>query len=292
MEHYDVAIVGSGGGTKIARPAADLGFSVALVEQGPMGGTCLNRGCIPSKMLIHPADQLHHLQQLGRINIDLSGNAQLQFADLVSRVSQTVDGFSQKMGPSYDAHPRIDRYEGHARFTGTRRLQVNETTFTAERVFLATGSRPHLPELPGLRGTPFFSSKEALRNQVLPKTMIVIGAGFIACELGHVYSSAGTDTTFLVRSELLRHEDREIRAIFREQFLKQNRIVEGVTPVHVAYIDELFHVTVRDRRNAEQIITSESLLVANSSSRGFRISLGRPTMRIRLWEWRGRSIMA
>lgn len=262
MEQFDIIIIGSGGGTKIARPAADLGFKVALIEKEAMGGTCLNRGCIPSKMVIHPADQIHHFNQASRINIETESSANIVFKDLIERVTGTVDGISEGLAPPYEEHPNIELIRGEATFIGNHELAVNGRSLTAPKIFIAVGTRPQIPALPGLEGTPYMTNREALRNTELPKRMIVIGAGYIGCELGHAYSAAGCEVHFVVRSVLLRREDQEIREEFSRVFSKHQVIHEGVTPESVEYTNGVFALKVKHRDGTTETLEAESLLVA------------------------------
>ncbi len=262
METFDIIIIGTGGGTKIAQPAADLGYKVALIEKEDMGGTCLNRGCIPSKMLIHPADQIHHIQHANKINIEADPNPRLQFRPLIERVVETVGAISEGLAPPYEQHANIELIRGVAAFSGDRTVKVNDRELSAARIFIAVGTRPHIPEIPGLAGTPFMTSREALRNTDLPARMIVLGAGYIGCELGHVYSSAGTDVHFIVRSELLRREDREIKEEFHRVFSKNNTLHEGFTAEKVEHDGARFKVTIRGKDGSEKILEAEALLVA------------------------------
>jgi len=262
MEQFDLIIIGSGGGTKIARPAADLGFNVALIEKEDMGGTCLNRGCIPSKMLIHPADQIHHIQHAKNINIEAAPNPDIQFKELIERVTETIEDISEGLAPPYEEHANIELIRGEATFTGDHSITVNGRNLSADRMFIAVGTRPHIPEIPGLAGTPFMTSREALRNADLPKRMIVLGAGYIGCELGHVYSSAGTDVHFIVRSELLRREDREIKEEFHRVFSTNNTLHEGYTAEKVEHDGSTFKVTLQHKDGSEKILEAEALLVA------------------------------
>jgi dihydrolipoamide dehydrogenase len=262
MEKFDIIIIGTGGGTKMALPAADLGFRVALIEKEAMGGTCLNRGCIPSKMLIHPADQIYHIRHSPHINIDADPNPQIRFKELIERVTETVDGISQGIAPGYDDHPNIELIRGEATFTENKVISVNDRRLTADRIFISVGTRPHIPDLPGLEGTPYMTNREALRNTELPPRMIVIGAGYIGCELGHAYSAAGTEVHFVVRSELIRREDKEIRAEFRRVFSKNNTLHEDVVPVKVEYDNDLFTVTLQHTDGLLETIQADALLVA------------------------------
>ena len=262
MEPFDIIIIGSGGGTKIGRPAADLGFKVALIEKEAMGGTCLNRGCIPSKMLIHPADHIHHIRHSKHINVEADPNAKIQFKELIERVTETVDGISESLAPPYEGHPNIELIRGEASFTGNHSISVNGRELTAKRIFIAVGTRPYIPNIQGLEGTPFMTNREALRNTELPKSMIVLGAGYIGCELGHAYSSAGTDVHFMVRSELIRREDREIKAEFKKVFSQNNTLHEGYVPEKVEYDGSAFSVTLKHKDGSQKTLEAEALLVA------------------------------
>jgi len=111
MKEYDVIIIGSGGGTKL-RPAADIGKKVAIIEKSELGGTCLNRGCIPSKMLIYPADlYTHYKEDAQKLNIDVSGNSKIDFEKLVKETNETIGKNSQSIEPGYDKNPNIDLYK-------------------------------------------------------------------------------------------------------------------------------------------------------------------------------------
>jgi dihydrolipoamide dehydrogenase len=262
MEPFDIIIIGSGGGTKIARPAADLDFKVALIEKEAMGGTCLNRGCIPSKMVIHPADQIHHIRHSKNINIDADLAPKIQFKELIERVTGAVDTMSEGLAPPYEAHPNIELIFGTAAFSGNHSISINGRELSADRIFIAVGTRPQIPNIPGLEGTPYMTNREALRNTELPPSMIVIGAGYIGCELGHAYSSAGTDVHFIVRSELIRREDREVKAEFKKVFSENNTLHEGYSVEQVEYDGSGFTVTIKQKDGTQQTLQAEALLVA------------------------------
>ncbi|MEI6891347.1 MAG: dihydrolipoyl dehydrogenase [Pontiella sp.] len=262
MEQFDIIIIGSGGGTKIGRPAADLGFNVALIEKEALGGTCLNRGCIPSKMLIHPADQIHHIHHAAHLNIKVDANPQIQFRELIERITDTVDHLSEGLARPYDEHPNIELIRGEATFTGNHSISVNGRELTAARIFIAVGTRPHIPAIQGLEDTPYLTNREALRNPALPQSMIVLGAGYIGCELGHAYSSAGTEVHFIVRSELIRREDREIKDEFRTVFAKSNTLHEGFVPEKVEYKDSMFTLQLKHKGGSTKTVKAEALLVA------------------------------
>lgn len=263
VENFDVIVIGSGGGTKIALPTAKRGLKTALIEQSSFGGTCLNRGCIPSKMLIYPADLILLLDQSHRLNLSVPQPIGADFTALVDRVNRTVSQMSRQMAEQVNALDNLELITGQARFVSDKVIEVNGRLLQADKIFIATGAVPAIAEIDGLADTPYMTSNEALRCRDLPKSMIVIGASYIACELGHVYGAFGTDTHFLVRSQLLRTEDDDVRHEFTRCFEQQHQIHRGVDPVAVHWENGLFTVTVRHQHNGkEQRLTAEALLIS------------------------------
>lgn len=223
VKHYDIVVIGAGAGAKISTPSSNLGYKVALCEKDRLGGTCLNRGCIPSKMLIHPADVAQTIDTASQFNV-LPNGYSVQFKELVERVASVIDEESFSINPRIEANPNINWYREPVKFVGKKLLQAGENgeVFTGDRIFIAAGSRPHIPNIPGLDGTPYMTSTEALLLTDQPKTLGVIGAGYIACELAHYYSALGTRVNMFVRSRPIAHEDREVGEEFTRVF-SQNK---------------------------------------------------------------------
>ncbi len=261
MKKYDVIVIGSGGGAKITSPAATMGLKVAIIEKDKLGGTCLNRGCIPSKMLIHPADVAVEIKEAHKFDIHNDPKFTVDFAKLITRISQTVDGDSSKIEASYTKHPNIDFIRGTAKFAGNKIVEVNGDHLTAEKIFIAVGTRPQIPNIPGLEGTPYMTSTEALRNTKLPKVMVVIGAGYIATEIGHAYGSLGTEVHFLVRSRLLRQEDAQVSEEFTRVFSQRHTIHSGAVATKIHYHEHMFTVTY-EVDGWEENIQCDALLIA------------------------------
>jgi dihydrolipoamide dehydrogenase len=262
MKDYDVIVIGSGGGMKIALPAAAMGFKTALLERESVAGTCLNRGCIPSKMLIYPTELPGRLRAAERINVTAAGGMRVDFPALVERTSRTVDAMSASQRESLLQTPNLDFYPQHGTFVGPRVLRVGDIEIGAEKVFIAAGSQPWIPAIPGLEGTPFMTSREALRRTSLPGRLLVIGAGYIAVELGAAYAAAGAEVTFLVRSRFLRHEDEEIAAAFAEVFGRNHGVCQGHSPVGIAFQNGLFTVTCSNAAGSVAEHRADALLVA------------------------------
>lgn len=261
MKKYDLIIIGGGGGLKL-RPAADLGKKIAIIEKEDLGGTCLNRGCIPSKMLIHTADVIDQIREAEKFNIKVSQKIKVEFKKLIERVNSEVSKSSKSIEENYAKHPNIDFYHKEARFINDKIITVGKEKITAEKILIATGTRPHIPDIPGLIGTPFMTSREALKVKKLPKKMIVIGGGYIATELGNFFGALGTEVHFLIRSEVLKFEDKDIRAEFYRKFSEKYHLHIHTTPKKISYKNKNFRVETINKNNSLQTLIADSLLVA------------------------------
>jgi len=262
MKKYDVIVIGSGGGAKIVSPAARLGLKGAVIEKDALGGTCLNRGCIPSKMLIHPADVALQIREAHKFNIDVDPVFTVDFVSLISRISNTVDEDSHKISVGYGKNPNIDFYHSEGKFVANKIITLEGQEITADKIFIAVGTRPSIPNIPGLAGTPFMTSTEALRNTSFPKKLIVLGGGYIAVELGHAYGALGSEVHFIVRNKLLRQEDAQVSEEFSKVFSKHHSIHLGFTVVSVEYRKNRFTLTCRNPSGKEEKMTCDALLVA------------------------------
>lgn len=261
MKTYDAIIIGAGGGTKL-RPLADMGKKIAIVEREDPGGTCLNRGCIPSKMLIHAADVADTIRDSHRFNLAVDTDIDVHFEDMVTRVTNEVTSTSRKVKEMYEKHENIDFYNVEGRFVDNKTIEVDGDRITAERIFIAAGARPAIPSIEGLEGTPYMTSREALRNTRLPKKMIIIGGGYIAVELGHFYGALGTEVHFIARSGLLKQLDSEIGQEFCRVFREKYPVHLAMTPTKVRYHNGLFTLTMRDAGGREESLDADALLVA------------------------------
>ena len=259
--HYDVLVIGSGGGTKISTPASHLGLKAAIIEKDRLGGTCLNRGCIPSKMLIHAGEVAHQIRTADRYNLIPSG-FRVDFPALVRRVSQEIDRESDSILPAYRTNENLDYYHGEARFVGERRLAVRDCELSADKIYIATGSRPRIPAIPGLAGTPFMTSTEALRLEQQPKRLIVLGGGYIGTELAFYFSALGTEVHVVARSQLIKEEDSQIRREFERAFASRCRLYLNHRTHRVGYDGSEFRVRVSAKDGAPFELGADALLVA------------------------------
>jgi mycothione reductase len=216
VRHFDLVIVGTGSGNSLLDPRfAD--WDIAIVERGTFGGTCLNVGCIPTKMYVHAADLAAIPEQAGRLGVDLRLDA-VRWPEIRDRVFGRIDPIAAGGEQYRRDHPdnaHVSVLTGTARFTGERRMAVGGEEFTADRIVLAAGSRPIVPAIPGLADVPFHTSDTVMRLPSVPRRLAIVGGGFIAAEFAHVFSSFGAEVTVIARSDgLLRQEDRDISLQF------------------------------------------------------------------------------
>jgi mycothione reductase len=214
IHSYDLVIVGAGSGNMLPAKEFD-GWRIAVVESSRFGGTCLNRGCIPSKMLVHTADVAQTVLHAGRFGI----GAKWTGADWPA-IRGRVFGRINPLHERAVAHRRangIDVFLGEARFVAPKVLQVGGDEIGGERFVLAAGSRPRIPPIDGLAEVPYLTSDTVMRLGRLPKSMVVLGGGYIAAEMSHIFGSLGTRITIVARGEqLLSRHDADIRARFTE----------------------------------------------------------------------------
>ncbi|MBI3974462.1 MAG: NAD(P)/FAD-dependent oxidoreductase [Chloroflexi bacterium] len=221
---FDVLVIGGGSaGYAAARIAGQMGASVGLVERGPVGGLCILDGCMPSKALIRPADVLHLMRTSGDLGLH-ANRVQVDFARVMERKTQLVEEFAAYRREEIARAPGVELLLGEARFRGPREVALRPTredgspndgrparTLTARKIVLATGSYAWVPPLPELHEVGYITSEEVLRLEAPPESMVILGAGVIAIELGQFYARMGTRVTMLQRSgRILSHDDAEV----------------------------------------------------------------------------------
>lgn len=233
VEHFDLVIVGTGSGNSLVTPELD-GWRIAIVEQGVFGGTCVNVGCIPTKMYVYPADLAENAREWDRL--DIHGPApQVDWPSMRDRIFTRIDAISVG-GREYRATgtPNVTLYEAHAEFSAPRTLRLSTgETITADNVVLATGTRATVPDVVAQSRVPFHTSDTIMRMDALPERVVILGGGFIASEFAHVFSAFGVHTTVIARRGLLRHLDHEVTAQFTTLVHDRWHLRSAVHPIAV-----------------------------------------------------------
>ncbi|GAA0199809.1 dihydrolipoyl dehydrogenase [Haladaptatus pallidirubidus] len=262
MEDFDIVVIGGGTGNKVARAGAERGLDVALVERGPIGGTCVNRGCNPSKTLIHRADVAETIARADEFGIDAE-TIGIDFRGIVREVTETVDGKAEQMEQTIRDHDNLVLYQKEAQFVDDRTLEVGDERIRGEKVVVAGGARPVVPPIDGLDDVDFLTSKDALRLDRQPEHLVVVGGGYIAAELGYFYEALGTSVTIIGRSDvLLSNEDREIAETFTDVARRRHDVYTGHEATAVSQEDDRISVTAEGDHGEEVSVTGDALLVA------------------------------
>ncbi|MEF8779699.1 MAG: dihydrolipoyl dehydrogenase, partial [Haloferacaceae archaeon] len=250
MNEVDFLVIGSGSGLDVANAAANRGQSVAVVEKGPLGGTCLNRGCIPSKLLLYHADVLETVERAGEFHVDVEVN-DVAFADIVREVNEEVRADADSIRRGLRSSPRHDLYEGEARFVDDRTVAVaggedDGARIRAETVLVAAGTRPAIPDVDGIEEVDYLTSTDALRLESPPEHLVIVGGGYIAAELGHFFGTFGSDVTIVGRRPtLLPEADEEVAEAFTERYADRFDVHAGYAVTAVSEADG--RVTVEAR---------------------------------------------
>ncbi len=216
---YDLAVVGAGSaGFSAAITAAEQGAQVALIGHGTIGGTCVNIGCVPSKTLIRAAETLHQASAATRFT-GISARARADdWSALVHQKDELVAGLRQsKYVDLLPAYNSITYIEGQARLADGG-VALNGDLVKAERLIITTGARPAVPAIPGIEDVEYLTSTSALALETLPKSLLVIGGGFIGAELSQMFARMGVQVTIVCRSQLLPAAEPEIAEALSKYF--------------------------------------------------------------------------
>lgn len=269
MDHYDLLIVGTGSGNSILSPDFD-DLNTAIVERDVFGGTCLNKGCIPSKMFVYAAELAELAESVApRLGVHTTFD-RADWPAIRDRVFGRIDPIAaggEEYRSSHAEQEHVTVYKGNGRFTGDRELAIEAadgsvTTITAERVVLAAGARVWIPDVVLESGVQFHTSDSIMRIDDLPEHLIVLGGGYIGAELGNVFGSLGSDVTIVNRSDrLLRQEDPDISSRFTQAYEDKFNVITGATIRSLSESDGQTSVVI-ERDGVEETIVGDALLVA------------------------------
>lgn len=262
MESYDAIVVGSGSGMMIADAAVSRGMRVALVEMDRLGGTCLNRGCIPSKMVIYPADivnQIKHAERLGvYANIE-----RVDFEQIMRRTREFVEHDRLPMEENVPRVEGLTYYPVRGEFVDDYTMSAGDTLITAENIFLVTGSRPTIPPIEGLGEVPYITSRTVWDMTRRPASMIIVGGGLIACEMAHFFNAMGTEVTVLSRSpRLIKQGEPEVSEILLMSLRERMHVEVGVEATEARMVGGQVKMTAVDGQGNAESYTAEKLFIA------------------------------
>ena len=221
MSHHDLLIIGAGSGNTIIGPEHDH-LDIAIAEPAEFGGTCMNRGCIPSKMLVYAADLSLNAQTANKLGVNSSFSG-VDWEGIQRRIFGRIDPIAEA-GLNYrESLENVTVYRDKAAFISENTVALGKEVVSADQIVIAAGASPVIPHLSGLNETPFHTSDSIMRITSLPDHIVIVGGGFIAIEMAHIFGSFGSEVTMILRGdELLREADSSIREritrIYKDRF--------------------------------------------------------------------------
>lgn len=263
MKEYDVIVVGSGSGMNIASRAIEDGLEVAVLDKDPPGGTCLNRGCIPSKVMIYPADVIRDAKKAEKLGVNFS-DPEIDFQKIMERTRKIYLEDREQMKNSMEQTSNLDFYNDLGKFTSDYTMEVADETIKGDKIFLFSGSRPIIPPIDGLDEVDYLTNRNIFDINEKPESLIIIGGGYIAAEFAHFFSAIGTEVTVIEQLEqLLYRQDSEISDLLEEKLSERMNILTNHKVTEVGENEDGKYVIAQKKEDDEEVkISGESILVA------------------------------
>ena len=263
MQEYDVIIVGSGSGANLLEGALSQNKSVALVDKGPVGGTCLNVGCIPSKLIVFPADRIMEFRESAKLGISAEIR-EIDFPAIMDRMRASIKKSHERIQKQLGTTDEFDFYFGEAHFSGEYTLEVNGETIKSNTIFLASGARPLIPPITGLGEVEYLTNESALQLTARPESLVIIGGGYIAAEFAHFFEAVGTKVTVIQRNNrLVPGEEPEISELLKTALARRMTIHTGTEAVEVRRSGRGTTVTARERASGREFeISAQRIMIA------------------------------
>jgi len=250
VEHFDLFVIGAGsGGVRAARVAASLGAKVAIAEERYLGGTCVNVGCVPKKLYVYASEYgkgFKDAQGFGWVSKDVSfdwATLRDNKCDEISRLNAVYERLLETPGAQI--------IEGTAQLVGPNQVAVNGKTYSADKILLATGSWPYVPDLPG--GEHMLTSNEIFDLEVFPKRLAILGGGYIATEFAGIFNGLGSRVTQLYRGDLfMRGFDADVRSVLAREVRKSGVDLRfNTSPTAIERLGNELHVHLADDSRIE-----------------------------------------
>jgi len=264
MKTYDVIVVGAGDvGLAIAFKAVSKGLKVALVDKGHPGGTCVNSGCVPSKMLIYTADRIIETRENIKFSIR-SGIIDVNFRAVLERMRSVVTRGRNSIKKAIEESENLHFISKEGHFSDEHTLEVAGDKIRGNKIFIATGARPSIPPLKGLDKVPYLTNESVLGLKKKPESIIFIGGGYIALEYAHFFSALGVKVTIIDRNlTLLPFGEREISELLKKKLETRIELHMGVEAISVRSTVNGPRVLIRNiSTGGEKEISAKAVMVS------------------------------
>lgn len=263
MKEYDVIVIGSGVGLSIVFKALSENLRVALVDKGHPGGTCLNVGCVPSKMLVYPADVIAEMERARKLGVHVEVG-EMDFGAIMGRMRNSVRTGRSHLEGMLKEEENLDYYHDRAHFVEDYTLEVGGGKISGRKLFIASGARPFIPQIEGLEGVEYLTNETVLGLEKRPASIVIVGGGYIAVEYGHFFSAMGTKVTIMQRNErLLPNEEPEMAGLLKKELGKRMEILTDTEALEVRRNGDGVTVKAKNRKSGEmKEIVAEKIMIA------------------------------
>lgn len=265
MKEYDLIVIGTGSSMNIVDPMIreNPQIKVAVIDKDEPGGICLTRGCIPSKILLYPAELVRLTEKAREFGIATEVRS-IDFGQVMGRMRALIDADIDSIRRGLSSSENIDYFHDVAEFVAPHTLKVGDQTISSKTIFLCIGSQTVIPPVKGLGEAGYLTSDEVLKLKKLPGSIAVIGGGYIAAELGHFLAAMGSKVTIIGRNpQFLPEEEPEVSDVLREELGSHMTILTNLEVREAKSAGGLKRLTAVDRSTgARKEVTAEEILVA------------------------------
>lgn len=266
MKEYDVILIGTGSGMNIIGPLQDQNpdWKIAIIDKDDPGGICLTKGCIPSKILLYPAELVRQAGSMGRFGVEVDLK-RVDFEGIMDRMRAMIGADVEQIRHGLTYAPNIAYYPVPAEFIGPYTLKVGNETIHSRTILLCTGSRPLIPPIKGLDKAGYLTSDSVLKLKKLPPSIGIIGGGYIAAEYGHFFSAMGSRVTIIGRNpRLLPDEEPEVSELAMRQLSMHMTVITdtAVTEVGSSFTGKKTILGARRSTGEKVSVAVDEILVA------------------------------
>lgn len=264
MKTYDAIVIGSGqGGVPLATNFAKLGWRVALIEEGQLGGSCINYGCTPTKTMIASARIANAVKRGPEFGVH-TGKVRVDMAEIVARKNAVSGSFRSGIEDQVKNNPNITLYRGHGRFTGPHEVAVNGETLSSEKIFINTGTRPRILPIPGLDQVPYLTNRNIMDLNEVPAHLIALGGNYLGLEFGQLFRRLGSAVTVVeLADQIIPREDAEVSQSLKEALEDEGMSFRlGARTTRIAKTQGGVAVAIESKDGATETLEGSHLLVS------------------------------
>jgi mycothione reductase len=260
---FDLIVIGSGAGMNVAARAAGRGMQVAVVDNGPLGGTCLNRGCIPSKVILYPADVIRIIQDARAVGVYATVE-EVDFDLIMERTWEIVLDGRREMAYGVAQTENVTFFNTDGAFIDHHILQVGDERIEAETIVIAAGARPLIPPIEGLADVGYLNSATVFDLESPPESLTIVGGGYIAAEFAHFFSAIGVQVTVVGRNpRLVPEEEPAISETLKRKMAEYCQVHTGYEAVRAGRAGDAKSITaVSSADGSTRTFTAQEILIA------------------------------